>query len=239
MTNYLFTKEECLMFKRGIIAGIALSCLSVWVCADTDKIAEDIEDVSEASEDAGSVQIPLEMKDPQVLVDQKVIELASALLAQKSQIKEKPELLVDLINTIVMPIVDDTRMAKLALGKNWKKLDEKQKGRFKVGFKDLLIDAYSAAFLAFDGEEIKYDATRFDDTGKRAIVKSRIMLKGRAPVNLDYKMFVTKNQEWLMYDVTVAGVGLIQAYRNVFGQEIKRVGVEQMIINLETKQLGK
>ena len=55
----------------------------------------------------------------------------------KQKIKEKdeainkdPEVLYDLVNTIVLPHFDFRKMSSWVLGKNWRKADEKQKKDF-------------------------------------------------------------------------------------------------------------
>ena len=57
------------------------------------------------------------------------------ILANKAKLDNDPGFLMGLVENKMIPIIDQQRMAKLALGKNWKKISKQQQQDFIDGFK--------------------------------------------------------------------------------------------------------
>ncbi|MEY8205392.1 MAG: ABC transporter substrate-binding protein [Bermanella sp.] len=175
--------------------------------------------------------------DPQVLVKAVSDKVLSTILANKEQVKTGPTFLANLIESQIIPIIDQPRMAKYALGKHWKTISDQQKADFTTGFKRLLIKTYSGAFKAYTGQDVTYSATKFNKKKDKAIVTSDIHLAGGSPIRLKYRLYLSKQGGWLVYDANIAGLGLLKTYRAQFSEQIQSDGIENTIAKLNAVQL--
>ena len=175
--------------------------------------------------------------DPQTLVKGISDVVLAEILANKAKLASSPEFLPGLIEAHIIPIIDQKRMAKMAVGKHWKKFSTEQKSEFVSGFKKLLIKTYAGAFKAYTGQDVTYGETKFKKS-KRGVntakVKSDIHLAGGSPVRLVYSMYKSKQDKWLVYDANIAGLGLVKTYRAQFSEQIQRDGIEKTIAGLST-----
>lgn len=170
--------------------------------------------------------------EPKVLVKGAADQLLAEILANKEKVDTNADFLAGLISEKLIPIVDQDRMAKLALGKNWKKTSDKQRADFIEGFRALLIKTYSGAFRAYNGQDVTYGKTRFDKTNTKAIVNSAIQQPGGKAIDIQYRLYKNKAGEWKVFDAKVAGLGLLKTYRAQFAEQIQRDGIDKTIAHL-------
>ncbi len=175
--------------------------------------------------------------DPQILVKGVSDTVLTSILANKEQMAVGPEFLANLIEGQIIPIIDQARMAKYALGKHWKTINDQQKQDFTAGFKRLLIKTYSGAFKAYTGQDVTYSETKYNKKADKAIVTSDIHMAGGSPIRLKYRLYLSKQGKWLVYDANIAGLGLLKTYRAQFSEQIQRDGIENTIAKLNATQL--
>jgi len=159
------------------------------------------------------------------------------ILANKAELDKGPEFLLNLVEEHMLPIIDQERMSQLALGKHWESISSEQKSAFTEGFKRLLIKTYAGAFKAYTGRDVTYGDVRFNKSQDKAIVSSDIHVAGGAPVNLQYRLYQKTETQWLVYDATIAGLGLVRTYRAQFSDQIAKDGVDGMIAQLKSVEL--
>lgn len=172
---------------------------------------------------------------------QTVKEVADVVLAQilenKDKLEQGPEFLMKLVETHMLPIIDQRLMSRLALGDNWSNIDEAQKQDFITGFKRLLVKTYAGAFKAYTGQAVTYGDTRFNKSRSKAIVNSEIEMSSGSPIRLQYRLYQNDDGEWLVYDANIAGLSLIKTYRIQFSEQIEKEGIDQTISKLNSVQL--
>ncbi|GAA6134599.1 phospholipid-binding protein MlaC [Oceaniserpentilla sp. 4NH20-0058] len=161
----------------------------------------------------------------------------SEILENKPKLEQGPEFLLNLVESHMLPIIDQERMSKLALGQHWSSINDEQKVKFTEGFKRLLVKTYAGAFKAYTGQDVTYGDTRFNKTKDKAIVTSYIHVAGGSPVNLQYRLYQKSPTQWLVYDATIAGLGLIRTYRAQFNDQIARDGIDATIAQLNAVEL--
>lgn len=161
----------------------------------------------------------------------------SSILANKAKLDADPSFLMGLVENKMIPIIDQQRMAKLALGKNWKKISKTQQGEFIDGFKRLLVKTYAGAFKAYTGQDVTYGKTKFNKSGSKAIVNSQIHMPGSTPIQLQYRLYQPEPGQWKVYDANIAGLGLLKTYRVQFSEQIQRDGIDKTIAQLKSVQL--
>ena len=159
------------------------------------------------------------------------------ILANKEKMDEGAAFLSQLVEDKMIPIIDQDKMAKLALGKHWKDINDLQRQDFILGFKRLLIKTYSGAFKAYTGQDVTYGETKYNKENDKAIVQSDIQMPGGTPIRLQYRLYRADGDTWLVYDANIAGLGLLKTYRTQFAEQISRDGVEKTIAQLKAVEL--
>jgi phospholipid transport system substrate-binding protein len=117
-------------------------------------------------------------------------------------------------------------MVKQVLNPYWEKLDEAKREEFKGLFKDLFQDSYTKLVLDFLARE-KILYTQEDIRGGQALVKTTIF-RINEEIPVDY--FLTPvEQRWLVHDVKIDGVSIVQNYQKSFARVIKQESYEGLL----------
>jgi phospholipid transport system substrate-binding protein len=132
----------------------------------------------------------------------------------------------------VSGILDFREMAKRSLSRQWRKLTEKQKEEFVELFRGLLERTYLKKIEAYQNEEIRYKGQRL--RGKYAIVKTIVVTSKQTEIPVDYKL-IKKGDGWIVYDVIIEGVSLVNNYRRQFKSIIRRSSYEGLVKILREK----
>jgi phospholipid transport system substrate-binding protein len=124
-------------------------------------------------------------------------------------------------------------MAKQALGQHWQALDEMKRSEFKAIFQDLFQESYTRLVLDFLGRErILYNKEDIDHG--RALVKTTITrLNSEIPV--DYSLAAVE-QKWLVEDVLIDGVSIVQNYQKSFLRVILQESYEGLLKKMRLQQ---
>lgn len=137
-----------------------------------------------------------------------------------------------LVENFILPAIDQQKIAKLALGKHWKKASKGQKLAFIETFRDLQIRTYTGAFKAFNGQEFEFKAAKFNKSGKKAIVKGHMIQPNGQRIPIDFKLYVNKQQEWKIYDAVIAGLGMVKTYRQQLSEQLQRKSLDEIITGM-------
>ncbi|HEB97612.1 MAG TPA: ABC transporter substrate-binding protein [Sedimenticola thiotaurini] len=172
-----------------------------------------------------------ESEAPVQVVERISAELYQLLAGDRAQRPLEPESLYRGVDEVISPHVDYDRVARLVLGKYWRRSSPDQRQRFIAEFRQLLVRSYATAFSDFGDWEIRYLPSRRSQDGKRAVVRAKVTRPGADPVEVAYAMH-SREGRWLAYDVKVDGISLITNYRNSFSKEIRRIGVDGLIRKL-------
>ena len=124
-------------------------------------------------------------------------------------------------------------MAKQALGQHWQALSEAKRSEFQVIFQDLFQESYTRLVLDFLGQEkILYNKEEVNHN--RAMVKTTITrLNEEIPV--DYSLAAV-DQKWLVEDVTIDSVSIVQNYQKAFSRVIQQESFEGLLKKMRLQQ---
>ncbi|MDQ7073437.1 MAG: ABC transporter substrate-binding protein [Gammaproteobacteria bacterium] len=161
--------------------------------------------------------------------------MLQALKEHQDALKEDPSLIYGLVESIIMPNFDFNKIAKLALGKNWRKATAEQREQFIEQFRLLLIRTYSTAMLEYTDQEIKFLPFRGDLKKKKVKVPMEIIQSGGPSIPMVLSMYLNKQDQWKVYDVKIEGVSLVTNYRSTFSDQIRTDGMDKLIENLAKK----
>ncbi|HEB83272.1 MAG TPA: ABC transporter substrate-binding protein [Gammaproteobacteria bacterium] len=173
-------------------------------------------------------------ESPVEMLERTSNQVIEILRNDMDELKKNPDKVYRIVDEYILPHLDDVTMAKLALGKNWKKATREQKLEFVESFRNLLIRTYSKSLLEFSDQEIRYFPVKVPPDAKKISVKAEVIQPGGPPVPLAYRMRV-KNNMWKVYDIKVDGVSLVTSYRGTFTQEIRKSGIEGLLEYLREK----
>lgn len=174
-----------------------------------------------------------EVLAPDALIKQVSNEVIDTVKADKAIQAGDVSKIITLVDTKVMPNVNFQRMTASAVGRNWRSATPEQQKRLQDEFKILLVRTYAGALTEVKNQTVGLKPMRAAATDTEVVVRTEIKGKGE-PIQLDYRMEKLADG-WKIYDVNVAGVWLVEQYKNNFAQEIGSVGIDGLITKLAEK----
>ena len=144
--------------------------------------------------------------------------------------------MMQLVDTKLMPHVNFRRMTALATGPAWRKATPEQQKRLQDEFKVLLVRTYSGALSQITDQVVAVKPLRAGQEDKNLVVNTEVRGKGD-PIQLDYRLEKTPGEGagWMIFDLNVLGVWLIENYRTQFTKEINAGGIDALIASLAAR----
>ena len=130
---------------------------------------------------------------------------------------------------------DWKEMSKRTLARHWKKRSDREKEEFIDLFGKLLERTYLDKVEGYSGEKVLYVGEKVD--GKYGMVIVKIVTEKDTEILVKYKL-KNKGSEWLVYDISIEGVSLVNNYRKQFDSIMTRSSYEDLIKKLRTKVEG-
>jgi phospholipid transport system substrate-binding protein len=123
-------------------------------------------------------------------------------------------------------------MARRSLGRYWTQRTPEEKKEFVPLFSDLVERTYMSKVEDYSGEKVRYDAETNEDD--YAVVKVVIVTQKNKDIPVQYRL-QKKGNEWLVYDVAIEGVSLVNNYRMQFNSIIVQSSYENLLKRLKAK----
>lgn len=158
-------------------------------------------------------------------------------LEEEPSLKEDDRRLLKLVDELVFPHFDLHLMARRVLGKHWRRAKPAARIAFVDQFRRLLVRTYSTALVGYQGQEVRYLPSRMTQQSNRVVVRTAIETEGPVPVSIEYAMLDRKGK-WKVYDVVIEGVSLVITYRASFRAEIRKKGIDGLLIRMRNKSGG-
>jgi phospholipid transport system substrate-binding protein len=119
-----------------------------------------------------------------------------------------------------------SEMAKESLQEYWEKLSTTQRQQYQELFSGLFQDSYTRMVLNFlKRETVEYP----EETPEGKFVKVRtIIMRTNEHIPVDY-ILEQKNGRWLIRDVIIENVSVVENYRNTFGRVIRTQSFEVLM----------
>jgi phospholipid transport system substrate-binding protein len=169
--------------------------------------------------------------DPVVFIQEAVDEIISILQDEKLATPARRAERKSRVVTIVGKKFDFREMSMRALARHWRERSPAEQDRFVSLFTKLLQDTYIAKIETYSGEKVVFKKAAVQ--GDKAIVYSELVRKNvETPVNYKLK---NNADRWLVYDVEVEGVSLVNNYRNQFASILGKEDFAGLIAKLEEK----
>lgn len=135
------------------------------------------------------------------------------------------------IKAVVNKRFDFRAMSQRTLATNWKKTTDEEKNRFVDLFSQLIENSYVGKLDSYTNEKVNYTGEKVD--GRKAVVET-VIITTTADVPVDYRVY-QKDDQWLVYDVTIEGVSLISNYRSSYQTIMKSDGFEGLLAKMQEK----
>jgi phospholipid transport system substrate-binding protein len=136
------------------------------------------------------------------------------------------------IRSVVDERFDWEEMSKRTLARNWKDRTEDEKKEFIDLFGKLLERTYLDKVEGYSGEKVLYVDEKIQEN--YAIVAVRIVTRQETEIQVDYRL-QKKEKEWLVYDISIEGVSLVNNYRKQFSSIMTRSSFKDLIEKLKSK----
>jgi phospholipid transport system substrate-binding protein len=176
------------------------------------------------------------------ITDELKVIVDQTLTVMKDPAFSAPEKKVErnkLIHKIANEKFDWEEMAKRTLGFHWKEITPGQQKEFIEIFNDFLERTYISKIDLFLQESKDFTTSNISYTketieNKYALVESMIALHEES-IPLSYKL-IEKNGKWVVYDMTIEGVGLVANYRTQYNEILGNSSFNELIEKLKSKE---
>lgn len=169
---------------------------------------------------------------PEQVVREGSEKVMKALREDHDKLEQDPTKLYALIREAILPLIDFDAMAKLTLGKYWRRATPEQQHQFVEAYKGMLVRTYTKSLLEYADSKIIYLPPRGKQDEKYVTVYTELERgQGRAKLPVDYSLRMT-DSGWLVYDVVIDGLSLVKNYRTSFTDEINKTSLDALIKRL-------
>lgn len=171
---------------------------------------------------------------PNELIADLSTEMLNLLKSDEALRAGNTDRIMEIIDAKLLPHLDFRRMTAMAVGPKWREATDEQKDAIEHEFEMMLIRTYSGAL-----DQVSKDVTitmlpfrgAADDTD--ALVRSEVRTSPNAtPVELSYRLRLGANG-WMVYNVNVAGVWMVENYRSQFQPILNKSGIDGLIKALQ------
>lgn len=128
---------------------------------------------------------------------------------------------------------DFETMARLVMGRNWKRLDDAQREEFVAEFRTYLANDYGERLQRYDQEDVKVLGEEPRPRGD-VVVATKIVGGENDGALVDYRMR-RRNHDWRIIDVVIEGVSLVANFRDQFREVVSSGGPEDLLRKLREK----
>jgi phospholipid transport system substrate-binding protein len=162
-------------------------------------------------------------------------QLATAIEGHRDELKRNQEKLISVIDEVFLPHFDLDYASILVLGQHAREATPAQRERFAKAFYNSITHRYAEGLLNYTRGRVKVLPFNGDLNDKRTIVRTQVVLDDGKLVSIDYAFRKSRSGDWKAYDVIIEGISYVTNYRNQVDAEIRKVGIDKLITNLETQ----
>ena len=123
-------------------------------------------------------------------------------------------------------------MTRRSLSRHWRKRTKSERIEFIDLFGKLLERTYLDKVGSYSGEKVIYVGETID--GKYGTVTAKILTRSETEVPVRYRLKET-NGVWRVYDISIAGISLVNNYRKQFNSIILRSSYDELVRKLRKK----
>ncbi len=166
-------------------------------------------------------------------------KMIAELQKNKNQLRSNPQVIHRIVNSVLVPHIDMTRMGASVVGREyWNKATPQQRAQFVNEFKYLVINTYSNALSSYDGDIVKFYPLRGGINSSAVQVKSMIIRKSGQKIPISYNVS-NYSGKWKVYDFAIEGVSIVNNYRSQFSGTLNNGGMPALLQALQRFNRGR
>ncbi len=170
----------------------------------------------------------IEERDISTFMQNNIDNATTILRDKKIQKSEKAEKIFAIFDTIF----DYNLMAQLSLGgKQWAALSPAKQTEFTKLFEQKLKTSYMEKLDLYTDEKIVIK--NLEKIKDARIHLTTHLMKNSEVYEIIYKFYKDKNGSWMIYDVDILGVSIIQTYRTQFAEILAKESFETLLDKLK------
>ena len=162
-------------------------------------------------------------------------DLGKALEGHQAELRADRDRLIEMIDGILLPHFDIDYASILVLGQHAREATPEQRSRFARAFYNSIAHRYAEGLLNYTRGRVRVIQSKGELSEKRTIVRTEVVLDDGKLLAVDYAFRRTKAGEWKAYDVIIEGISYITNYRNQVSAEVRKDGLDALIVRLETQ----
>lgn len=138
---------------------------------------------------------------------------------------------IEKINAEILDVFDFEEFSARTIGKKWLGFTPEQQKEFINAFSDLLSATYLEKMDKYDGQKVNYTGSRTSSDGKKVEIQTTVDSSGKE-IPVFYQMLNKQlhNNPWVVYDVKIEGMSLVENYRSQFSDIFKQGGNADQLI---------
>ena len=172
---------------------------------------------------------------PEQVVQTIAHDLDTTIAGHRDELKNNKEKLIAVIDDVFLPHFDIDYASILVLGQHAREATPAERERFAKAFYNSITNRYAEGLLNYTKGAVVVLPFNGDLNDKRTVVRTQVVLEDGKKVSVDYAFRKSRNGDWKAYDVIIEGISYVTNYRNQVDAEIRKVGIDQLITNLETQ----
>ena len=137
-----------------------------------------------------------------------------------------------LIGKAVDERFDWEEMSRRSLARHWAQRTPEEKKEFIPLFRSLLEQTYLDKVQGYSGEKVSYEGDSVD--GDYGLVKVKILTTTNKEIPVEYRL-LKRGNNWLVYDISIEGISLINNYRSQFNSIITNSSYKELVQKLKAK----
>ena len=141
----------------------------------------------------------------------------------------------DEIIKIIDEVFDYELMARISLGKEtWNSISEQKQKEFTKIFETKLKNSYIEKLELYNDQKVKILGLNPYKNARLQLETELLGKEGTYKINYNFYNKSKDNiEQWLIYDVDLVGVSIIQTYRQQFAGLLKEKTFDEMLVLLE------
>ena len=170
---------------------------------------------------------------PYQVIEQAGGNLFTRISSSQQELKKFPDLMRDIVEQELMPVIDYKYASYKILGKNLKKITKPQRKKFVASMRHYLVRTYANALNQYKNQKVVYVQGKISAKAKAASVNVKIIDRNKPTIGLTFQMRKNKKtQQWKAYDLVVEGISLLSSKQAEFNSRIAKYGIDQVTTEL-------
>ncbi len=172
--------------------------------------------------------------EPMDVVKQSTDRILKILKDPELKAKSKEPEKARLLRKIADERFDWEEMAKRSLAIHWGERTPQERKEFVSLFADLLDRSYMGKIEGYKNEKIVFVKENVD--ADYAVVETNVVTEREVEIPINYRLH-KKGSDWLVYDVSIEGVSLVNNYRTQFNNIIMSSSYQELVKRMRAKQI--